>query len=180
MTDDNCKDDENTPIVETLVDLRRSGRYSWDISATSRAVVTIFLALAAAIITTACQSATNLTPTPTPPSVVEVYRTFEAESNSNVARLMTREENREHFRFRGSITRIGDKEIRFYVEPPMTFAEDLYVECNFESNQQIASLNLGDEVSVRGELARAFRGRLFGIGETRAVIFEECKIEDAV
>ncbi len=138
----------------------------------------IIAALMIAVVILACQNPSAQTPVPTPPRVEEVYRALEQEKFSNINRLRTREDDREEFRFRGNVTRIEEGEIRFYVEPPMTLAEDLYVECNFKSNRSIASVNVGDEVTVRGELARAFRGRLFGIGETKAVIFENCEIED--
>ena len=137
----------------------------------------IIMALVISVVILACQTPSAQTPVPTPPRAEEVYRALEQEGFSNVNRLRTREEDREAFRFRGNVTRIEEGEIRFYVEPPMTLAEDLYVECNFKSNRSIASVNVGDEVIVRGELARAFRGRLFGIGETRAVVFEDCEIE---
>ncbi len=137
----------------------------------------IIAALVISVVILACQNPSEPTSVPTPPSVDEVYRALEQEKTSNVARLRTREDNRESMRFRGNITRIGEGEIRFYVEPPMTLAEDLYVECNFQSNRSIASVNVGDEVTVQGELARAFRGRFFWFGETRAVVFEDCKIE---
>ncbi len=137
----------------------------------------IITALVISVAILACQYPSAQTPVPTPPRVEEVYRALEQEKFSNLARLRTREDNRESIRFRGEITRIEEGEIRFYVEPPMTLAEDLYVECNFKSNRSIASANVGDEVTVQGELARAFRGRLFGFGETRAVVFEDCEIE---
>ena len=137
----------------------------------------IITALVISVVILACQNPSAQTPVPTPPRVEEVYRALEQEKFSNVARLRTREENREAFRFRGNITGIAEKEVRFYIEPPKSLAEDLYIECNFNSNKQIASLTLGDEVTVQGEMVRAFRGRLFGIGETQAVIFENCEIE---
>ena len=137
-----------------------------------------FLAVVAiSMVILACQNLSVETPTPAPPSVQEIYRTLQEESVSNVARLRTVEDDRESFRFVGDITTIGEKEIRFYVELPLTLADDRYVECKFTTNRKIASVDIGDEVTVKGELARAFRGRLFLFGETRAVIFEDCEIE---
>ena len=134
-------------------------------------------AVAISMVILACQNPALETPTPVPPRVQEIYRALQEENVSNVARLRTMEDDRESFRFVGDITTIGEKEIRFYVEPPLTLADDRYVECNFTTNRKIASVDIGDEVTVKGELARAFRGRLFVFGETRAVIFEDCEIE---
>ena len=116
-------------------------------------------------------------PTPTPQSVEETYHVLEQENSNNSNRLRIREDERQMFRFRGNITKIGDKKIRFYIVPPRELANDLYVECNFDSRERIAHLNVGEKVSVRGELARAFRGRLWGVGEKQAVVFERCEIE---
>ena len=126
-----------------------------------------------------CQSTEvgQLTPTPTPPSVEEIYRALEQENAGNSNRLRIREDKGQVLRFRGNITKIDTKEIRFYIVPPRTLASDLYVECNFDSHSRIAQLNVGQEVSVRGELARAFRGRFWGIGENQAVVFENCEID---
>ena len=134
-------------------------------------------ALALSILILACQNTALETLTPVPSRVQEIYRALQEENVNNVARLRTMEDDRESFRFVGDITTIEEKEIRFYVESPLTLAEDRYVECNFTSNRKITSVDIGDEVTVKGELARAFRGRLFLFGETRAVIFEDCEIE---
>ena len=116
-------------------------------------------------------------PTPTPQSVEETYHFLEQENSNNSNRLRIREDERQMFRFRGNITKIDDKELRFYIVPPRLLADDSYVECNFDSHERIAHLNVNEKVSLRGELARAFRGRLWGIGEKQAVIFEHCEIE---
>ena len=137
----------------------------------------LLAAVAISMVILACQNSALETPTPAPPPVQEIYRALQEENVSNVARLRTMEDDRESFRFVGDIATIGEKEIRFYVEPPLILAEDRYVECNFSSNRKIASVNVGDQVTVKGELARAFRGRFFWFGELRAVIFEDCEIE---
>ena len=83
-------------------------------------------------------------------------------------------------RFRGRIAKIEDKQIRFYVEPPIPLAFDKYVECNFESNEQVFSVNVGEDVVLRGKLVKAFRKRIIIFFElnTKAVIFEDCRVSE--
>ena len=124
----------------------------------------------------ACDSIWNAEPTPTPTPVLvnQMYEYLEDLNTSNVAEL--REKEGTWFRFRGRVDTIEEKMIRFYVEPPRALADDSYVECNFGSNANLISLRTGVDVTVRGKLVRAFRGRLFGIGELKALVFEDCKL----
>ena len=115
------------------------------------------------------------TPTPTPYDVIRVYGYFEDLKEYNVARLREMEHEFQ-VRFRGTIDRIEEKQIRFYVEPPRVLADDKYVECNFRSNSDMVSLYRGADVTVQARLVRALRGRLFGIGEGSAIVFEECEL----
>ena len=113
------------------------------------------------------------TPTPTPVEVNRLYNYLVGLKEDNVAALRELEDSRQ-VRIRGRVDWIQEKKIRFYVEPPRYLAYDKYVECNFRSNAGMASLRKGDNVTVLGRLVRALRGRILGIGEHGAVIFEDC------
>lgn len=139
-------------------------------------LICAFVAVSVFPASLACGSVWNAepTPTPTPVEVNRMYGYLEDLNTSNVAEL--RESEGKWFRFRGRVDIIEEKMVRFYVEPPRTLADDSYVECNFGSNADLISLRIGDDVTVRGKLVRAFRGRLFGIGELRALVFEDCEL----
>ena len=113
------------------------------------------------------------TPTPTPVEVNRLYNYLVGLKEDNVAALRELEHSWQ-VRVRGRVDWTQEKKIRFYVEPPRSLAYDKYVECNFRSNADMVSLRKGDNVTVQGKLVRALRGRLLGIGEHRAVIFEDC------
>ena len=133
----------------------------------------------AALIPVACgvTPGAEPTPTPTPYDVNRLYEALENLKESNIARLREIEHDTQG-RFRGTIDRIEEREIRFYVERPRALAEDKYVECNFRSNADMVSLYRRADVTVQGRLVRALRGRFFVFGERRAVVFEDCELVD--
>ena len=136
-----------------------------------------FVIVIAALMPVACDAVSGAepTPTPTPWEVTSLYSYLEDENKNNVARLRDMEDKWQ-VRFRGTVGWLQEKKIRFYVEPPKPLATDKYIECNFRSNADMVALNRGDDVTVRGKLVRAFRGRLFGFGEYGAVVFEDCQL----
>ena len=131
----------------------------------------------AALITVACGviPGAEPTPTPTPYDVNRLYGSLENLKEDNIASLREME-HKLQVRFRGTIDRIEERTIRFYVERPKVLAEDKYVECNFRSNADMVSLHKGADVTMQARLVRAFRGRFFLIGERGAVVFEDCEL----
>lgn len=125
----------------------------------------------------ACNAVSGAEPTPTttPVEVNRLYNYIVGLKEDNVAALRELEHSWQ-VRIRGRVVWIQEKKIRFYVEPPRSFAYDKYVECNFRSNADMDSLRKGDNVTVRGRLVRALRGRIMGIGEHGAVVFEDCQL----
>ena len=116
-------------------------------------------------------------PTPIPPTAEERYKYFKSVNDANPSTLREME-HEDWFKFQGQIAWIDDRQIRFYIEPPEYLTKEKYVECNFKSDADLARVaNLGDHVTVRGRLVRAFRGRSpLGVFETEAVVFEDCRI----
>ena len=131
----------------------------------------------AALIPVSCavNSGAEPTPTPTPYDVNRLYGYFENLKENNVAILREMEHDL-RVSFRGTIDRVEEREIRFYVEPPKVLAEDKYVECNFRSNADRVSLYKEADVTVQARLVRALRGRIFVIGERGGVVFEDCEL----
>ena len=131
----------------------------------------------AALIPVACGVIPGVEPTPTPTTydVNRLYVSLENLKESNIASLREMERKLQ-VRFRGTIDRIEERKIRFYVERPKVLAEDKYVECNFRSNADMVSLYKGADVTVQARLVRALRGRIFGFGERRAVVFDDCEL----
>ena len=143
-------------------------------------MLVLVVGILASVALPSCQLIPGERPTPTPTPVAtpveQLYRYLESEKELNQARLSEMEG--QWFRFRGRIARIAEGQIRFNIEPPEPLADDKYVECNFASNEQVTSVNVGEEVAIRGRLARALRGRLFGLGELKAVVFEDCRVSE--
>lgn len=117
------------------------------------------------------------TPTPRPVEVNRLYGYLDDLKESNIAELREME-RRWQVRFKGTVHRIEERKIRFFVEPPRVLADDRYIECNFHSNADLVSMREMDDVTVQGTLARALRGRFLGLGENGAVVFEECTVVD--
>ena len=138
-----------------------------------------FAVILVAMAFVACDARLNAepTPTPTPYDVTQIYRYLNDLKESNIAELREMEHNWRPT-FRGTVHRIEERKMRFYIEPPRVLAEDRYVECNFPSNRYLVSMRAGDYVTVEGMLVRALRGRLWGIGEHGAVVFEGCTVVD--
>ena len=111
-------------------------------------MLVLVVGILASVALSSCQVIPGERPTPTPtPTAVpvdELYRWLQSESELNSARLSEMEG--QWFRFRGQIAKIAVKEIRFYIEPPKVLDHDNYVECNFPSNEQITSVNVGEDI----------------------------------
>ena len=138
-----------------------------------------FAAVLVALASLACGATFNAepTPTPTPYDVNRVYGYLHDLKESNIAELKEMED-RWRPTFKGTVHRVDERKIRFYIEPPRILADDRYVECNFPSNTDLVSMRERDSVTVEGMLVRALRGRLWGIGEHGAVVFEDCTVVD--
>ena len=133
----------------------------------------------ASLTSVACGDISNAEPTltPTPVDVNRLYSYLDNLNESNIAELRDME-HRLQVGFKGTVHRINEKQIRFYVDPPRVLADDRYVECNFRSNSDLVSMRERDDVTVQGTLVRALRGRFWGIGENGAVVFEDCTVVD--
>lgn len=136
-----------------------------------------FAVILAVMASVACGARLNAEPTPTatPYDVTQIYRYLNDLKESNIAELREME-HRWRPTVEGTVHRIDERKIRFYIEPPRVLAEDRYVECNFPSNTYLVSMRERDYVTVEGMLVRALRGRLWGIGEHGAVVFEDCTV----
>lgn len=144
-----------------------------------KTITLTILAITAALlfVSAACVVSPQPAPTPMPVPITDevLYKLLRSEADANPSRLREREHN-EEIKFQGPIDWIDERKIRFYVESSKSSVNDKYIECNFDSDSDLAPANKGDHVTVEGELVRAFRGRLFGFGETEAVVFEDCRI----
>ena len=137
-----------------------------------------FALVLTALVSVACGTilSSEPTPTPTPYDVNRIYGYLYDLKESNIAELREME-HRWQVRFRGTVHRIEERQIRFNVDLPKTSPHEQYVECNFRSNSDMVSMREGDDVTVHGRLVRALRDRFWGIaGEHGAVVFEDCRL----
>lgn len=121
------------------------------------ACLSIIILIASGII--GCQPETSLTPPPAIPAV-ELYRHMVGEKESNPTRLKHRVDGREPMAVQMIITEIEDTKVRQHFGRNAPFGSG-FVECEFDSETSVLSLDRGDYVEVWGLLEKAFPSNLF-------------------
>ena len=88
-----------------------------------------------------------------PPSVsfIELFEFYQQEKENNPTRLKNRVEAEELRVFNGPISNIDGSKIQFHVQR-IIGGRDRYVECEFSTERSVLSLNVGDQVTVYGNL----------------------------
>ena len=123
------------------------------------------------------QPAPSPAPTPTPWQVQELYQFLENENRSNPTRLDKRVDDNELFGFTGAITKIEDGKIQFHIAI-LDAMKDRYVECKFDNKASVLSLDVGNRVTVYGDLDEAFPTGLqstVGLKNSLVVKFKSCR-----
>ena len=139
-------------------------------------VLIVMILTAISLLALACKT-TNLptsAPRPTPTAVTSkwLYNGLLAEKDGNPTRLKNRVERKEIWRFTIIISKIEGKRIQEHFDELMA-ATDPYIECEFKSERQIISLNVGQSVDVYGTLYEAFKAKQFW-PDGKAVKFRNC------
>lgn len=125
----------------------------------------------------ACDRETS-PPLPTPVPVDALYDALRSEKEGNPTRLKSRVDSEENRSFAGPITNIEGGKVQFHIRK-VAAEKDEYVECEFMSESDVLPLNKGDNVSVNGDLHKAFpTGALgdFGFKDSKAVKFKNCQL----
>ena len=106
------------------------------------------------------------TPTPVPIERVEdIYKFYQDEKADNETRLKGLIDRKEIRAFRGVVSRIDGTKVQFlHTDNPL--GKDTYVECKFQNEQQVWTLNKGEAASVIGMLA----------GVNGTVKFDNCRL----
>ena len=120
-------------------------------------------------------------PLPTPVPVDALYDALKSEKEGNPTRLESRVDSEENFSFAGPITNIEGDKVQFHIRKAVA-EKDEYVECEFRGESDVLPLDKGDNVSVNGDLHKAFpTGVLgdFGFKDSKAVKFKNCQLYPA-
>lgn len=136
--------------------------------------IVVGLALASIL---ACEQEAPI-PTPTPRQVEEFYEAMELEQAQNPERLKHEADQGRLHGLIGKITKIDDSKIQFHINK-MELGKDEFVECEFSNSDSVLKLNIGDMVTVYGNLHKAFpTGKLGEIGfkDNKAVKLKECRL----
>ena len=106
------------------------------------------------------------TPTPVPIERVEdIYKFYQDEKANNETRLKGRIDRKEIRALHGVVSRIDGTKVQFlHTDNPLE--KDTYVECKFQNEQQVWTLNKGEAASVIGMLA----------GVNGTVKFDNCRL----
>lgn len=95
------------------------------------------------------------TPTPVPIEPVEqIYAFYQKEKDVNETRLKERIDRREMRAFHGDVDKIDGTKVQFlHTANPNPLGKDTYVECKFQDEQQVWTLDKGKAATVVGMLA---------------------------
>ena len=130
-----------------------------------------------------CQQAPQL---PAPVSVQEVYQDYSRDKEENPTRLKSRVDSGEISAFSGYIWKIDGKSLQFLIKEGKVeellseegaSARDAYVQCEFPEETSVVRFNLGQRVTVYGNLDEAFDEGMFRVtGDGRAIKFKDCAL----
>lgn len=140
------------------------------------ALVPIVVGLALAGILACGQEAA--TPTPTPRSVESFYKWLESEQEKNSERVKHWADHGRLFGLTGEITEIEDGKIQFHIRKT-ELGKDEFVECEFANSSSVLRLNIGERVTIYGNLHEAFpTGKFgqFGFKDNKAVKLKKCRL----
>ena len=117
-------------------------------------------------------------PLPTPVPVDALYNALMSEKEGNPTRLKSRVDSEENFSFAGPITNIEGGKVQFHIRK-VAAEKDEYVECEFRNESDVLRLDKGNNVSVNGDLHKAFPTGVFGdfgFKDSKAVKFKNCQL----
>ncbi len=116
------------------------------------------------------QSVPTATPTAVPAKWL--YDGYHADKQRNPTRLDARIERGELWRFQLIISNIEGSRIQEHFTRVMG-GTDSYIECEFENENWVMRLNIGQTVKVYGRLHEAFKDRMIW-PDSKAVKFRDC------
>ena len=114
------------------------------------------------------------TPTATPTAVSArwLYDGYHSDKQRNQTRLDARVRQNELWRFQLTISNIEGSRIQEHFTR-VVGETDSYIECEFENENWVMRLNIGQTVNVYGKLHEAFKDRLIW-PDSKAVKFRSC------